>query len=104
MEIKLALVVLRMPLGALMAAAQGPVKRDVIKISADDLELPFIGHGSLMMGFGGKIIHVDSCRRVVDYTKFPKAELIHFIRDHPDHFDQPALEAQEVRLGLVWTV
>lgn len=81
-----------MSLGALTVAAQGTVQADVIKTSADDLELTFLGHGSLMMGFGGRIIHVDPYSRVADYTKLPKADLILLTHDHPDHLDQAALQ------------
>jgi L-ascorbate metabolism protein UlaG (beta-lactamase superfamily) len=93
MKIKLALVIMMMSLGAVTAAAQGIVKKDVIKTSAGDLELTFIGHGSLMMGFGGRIIHVDPYSRVADYTKLPRAALILLTHDHPDHLDKAALQS-----------
>ena len=34
-------------------------EKDVIKTTAGNLEITFIGHGSLMMKFGGEVIHVD---------------------------------------------
>ncbi len=47
---------------ALMAfdtAAQGSFQTDILKTSQGDLEITFIGHGSLMFTFNGKVIHVD---------------------------------------------
>jgi hypothetical protein len=38
-----------------LAVAQGAIEKDVIKTSAGDLEITFIGHGSLMLSFGGKV-------------------------------------------------
>jgi L-ascorbate metabolism protein UlaG (beta-lactamase superfamily) len=94
MKIKSVLVMLLLSLlGALNAAAQETVKKDVIKTSAGDLELAFIGHGSLMMTFGGKVIHIDPYSRMADYTKLPKADLIFLTHDHPDHLDPVALQS-----------
>ncbi len=92
MKIELALVVM-MSFGALSAMAQDTVSKDVIRTSAGDLELTFIGHGSLMMAFGGKIIHVDPYSRVADYTNLPKADLIFLTHDHSDHLDPAALHS-----------
>jgi L-ascorbate metabolism protein UlaG (beta-lactamase superfamily) len=92
MKIALALMVM-MSLGALTATAQEAVKRDVIRTSAGDLELTFIGHGSLMMSFDGKIIHIDPYSQVADYTKLPKADLIFLTHEHSDHLDQAALQS-----------
>ena len=81
-----------MIIGTLTATAQEVVKRDVIKTSAGDLELFFIGHSSLMMTFHGKIIHFDPYGKKADYTKLPKADLIFVTHDHNDHFDLAALQ------------
>ena len=97
MKIKSVLIMVMLSLlGALTVAAQDPVKKDVIKTSAGDLELAFIGHGSLMMTFGGKVIHVDPYSRVADYTKLPKADLIFLTHDHPDHLNQVALQSVRI--------
>jgi L-ascorbate metabolism protein UlaG (beta-lactamase superfamily) len=92
MKIIFALMVM-MTLGVLTATAQEVVKRDVIKTSAGDLELVFIGHSSLMMTFRGKIIHFDPYGKMADYKKLPKADLIFVTHDHNDHFDLAALQA-----------
>jgi len=41
---------------AIPAIAQESFEKDVIKTAAGDLEITFIGHGSLMMKFDKKII------------------------------------------------
>ncbi|MDO9041907.1 MAG: MBL fold metallo-hydrolase [Desulfocapsaceae bacterium] len=94
MKIKSVLIMMLLSLlGTLAVAAQEMVKKDVIRTSAGDLELTFIGHGSLMMTFGGKVIHIDPYSRVADYSKLPKADLIFLTHDHPDHLDQVALQS-----------
>jgi L-ascorbate metabolism protein UlaG (beta-lactamase superfamily) len=73
------------------ASAQESFEKDVIKTSGGDLEITFIGHGSLMLKFGGKIIHVDPFSRLADYTKLPKADMIIMTHEHQDHLDPAAL-------------
>jgi hypothetical protein len=51
---------------------------DTIETSAGSLEITFIGHGTLMFNFGGKVIHIDPWSRLADYSKMPKAD-IYFI-------------------------
>jgi L-ascorbate metabolism protein UlaG (beta-lactamase superfamily) len=92
MKMALAFIGILLSLGSLTANAQEAFMKDVITTSAGDLELTFIGHGSLMMTFGGKVIHIDPYSRVADYTKLPKADLIFLTHDHPDHLDQEALQ------------
>jgi len=65
---------------------------DTIKTSDGDLKMTFIGHGSLMFTFDGKIIHVDPYSNVADYTKFPKADIILLTHEHMDHLDLKALD------------
>ncbi len=72
---------------ATSAWASEGFQKDVIKTSAGDLEITFIGHASLMMGYGGKTIYVDPFGRLADYSKLPKADLILVTHQHGDHFD-----------------
>ena len=77
---------------AFTAAAQEEYERDVIKTSAGNLEITFIGHGTLMFTFGGKVIHVDPWSKMADYTKLPKANIILLTHEHRDHLDKKALD------------
>jgi L-ascorbate metabolism protein UlaG (beta-lactamase superfamily) len=82
---------------AMPAAVQEPPGKDVIKTSAGDLEITFVGHGTLMMSFGGKTIHIDPWSKVGDYAKLPKADLVLITHHHGDHLDPEAL--RQVRTG-----
>jgi L-ascorbate metabolism protein UlaG (beta-lactamase superfamily) len=101
---------------AFNAAAQGAFETDTIKTSAGDLKITFIGHGTLMFTFGGKIVHIDPVSQEADYTKLPKADLVLLTHHHGDHLDVKALEilrtkktvlvmteicAQQVKGGMV---
>jgi L-ascorbate metabolism protein UlaG (beta-lactamase superfamily) len=72
--------------------AQEPFETDVIETSAGDLKITFLGHASLILTFGGKVIHVDPFSQVADYAKLPKADVIFITHDHGDHLDLKALE------------
>ena len=76
---------------AIVASAQEKFETDVIKTSAGDLKITFIGHGTLMFTFGGKVIHVDPYGQMANYAKFPKADIILITHDHSDHFDPQVL-------------
>jgi len=60
---------------------------DIIKTSGGDLKVTFIGHGTLMLEFDGKVIHVDPVAREADYAKLPKAGIVLITHEHGDHFD-----------------
>ncbi|MBI4961907.1 MAG: MBL fold metallo-hydrolase [Desulfomonile tiedjei] len=85
----LAALVLCLPFGVL---AQGSLETDTIKTSQGDLKITFIGHGTLMFGFGGKVIHVDPWGKLADYSKLPKADLILITHEHQDHLDLDAIK------------
>ena len=53
------MIVMLFMVGAGVVNAQAKFDQDVIKTGAGDLTITFIGHGTLMFTFGGKVIHVD---------------------------------------------
>ena len=75
------------------AAAQGSFQTDILKTSQGDLEITFIGHGSLMFTFNGKVIHVDPFSKLAEYSKLPKADMLLITHEHGDHLDLKAVEA-----------
>lgn len=51
-----------------------------------------VGHGSLMLEYAGRIIHVDPYSEAADYAKLPKADHIWITHEHFDHLDRTALD------------
>ncbi len=86
-------VVLAILVCSFSAAAEQEFETDVIETSTGELQITFIGHGTLMFAFGGKIIHIDPYSRLADYSKLPKADLILITHHHGDHLDLKALDS-----------
>ncbi len=51
------------------------------------LKIYFLGHATLMLDYGGTIIHVDPVAAYADYSTMPKADIILVTHQHSDHLD-----------------
>ncbi|MEW5723860.1 MAG: MBL fold metallo-hydrolase [Thermodesulfobacteriota bacterium] len=79
------------PGGIAPASAGRNFKSYIITTSAGDLKITFIGHGTLMFEFGGRVIHVDPWTKQADYDALPQADLILLTHHHQDHLDPAAI-------------
>jgi len=85
-------------------AAQKEFEEDIITTSKGDLKITFIGHGTLMFKFAGKVIHVDPVSSEADYSQLPKADLILVTHEHGDHLDTKAIDIiRQEKTDLVLT-
>lgn len=79
---------------ALLVAAtfqDADFERDTFSTAQGDLVITFVGHGTLMLEWGGKAIHIDPVGNLADYSRLPKADLILVTHEHGDHLDLKAV-------------
>lgn len=74
-----------------VTATTSVFEKDSLPTSEGKLEVTFIGHGTLMLEHGGKVIHVDPVSKYADYTALPKADIIFLTHHHGDHLEAIAL-------------
>jgi len=79
---------------AFLTSAGEGFEMDTLKTSMGELKITFIGHGTLMFEWAGKVVHLDPWAQAaprVDYAKMPKADLILVTHEHFDHLDPDAI-------------
>jgi L-ascorbate metabolism protein UlaG (beta-lactamase superfamily) len=74
------------------AFSQNNPASDKISTSAGDVEMYFIGHGSLMFKLNSFVIHIDPVRSSGNYDNLPQADLILVTHEHYDHLDISLIE------------
>src|SRR5271165_3389242 len=73
--------------GLLVLGAATPNKQtDVLQTSKGPLRITPLYHGSVMLDFDGKVIHIDPWSQA-DYTGIPQADFILITHSHADHMD-----------------
>ncbi|MBN1419562.1 MAG: MBL fold metallo-hydrolase [Planctomycetes bacterium] len=76
---------------AAILSAAGSFEVDTIETAKGDIRITFIRHATLMLEFGGKVVHIDPVGQYADYGALPKADLILITHEHGDHFDAKAI-------------
>ena len=67
-------------------AATPNKQTDVLQTSKGPVRITPLYHGSVMLEFGGKVIHIDPWSQA-DYTGIPEADFILITHSHADHMD-----------------
>jgi L-ascorbate metabolism protein UlaG (beta-lactamase superfamily) len=93
MRLLIAMAGMIIPLLALQGGTMADFTSDRFPTSAGELEITFIGHGTLMAAWNGRIVHIDPVSAEADYGRMPKADLILVTHEHPDHLDPAAIAA-----------
>jgi L-ascorbate metabolism protein UlaG (beta-lactamase superfamily) len=76
----------------LVGMALRKLEEDIFPTPGGELKIFFVGHASLYLTFGGKVVHIDPVEAEGDYARLPKADLILVTHEHYDHLDPEALK------------
>ena len=68
------------------------LEKDTFQTSEGELEITFIGHGTIIFTFQDKVIHLDPWSDLADYNQLPKADIVLITHEHHDHLDLNAIE------------
>jgi L-ascorbate metabolism protein UlaG (beta-lactamase superfamily) len=74
------------------SAAAQQYETDVFEASGGSLKITFLGHGSLVFSFDGKMIYMDPVSQYVDFSQLSKSDLVLMTHEHRDHTDPKAIE------------
>src|ERR1700694_543411 len=80
------LAVSLLTVSVLLHAATSNRQADVVQTSQGELRLTPLYHGSVMLEWGGRVIHVDPWSQG-DYTGIPQADMFVVTHTHRDHLD-----------------
>ena len=89
MKFRLSVALLAIVVAALLRA-QAPLTTSV-PAKGGDIVITALGHGSVQLEQGGKVIIVDPSAMTADLSKAKPADLILVTDIHPDHFDPGAV-------------
>jgi len=64
---------------------------DTLPTAGGNLVVTFVGHGTLMLEHGDRVVHVDPWSKLADYAALPDADLILVTHHHGDHLDPAAI-------------
>jgi len=74
-------------------AQQKKYTEDIFPAQGGDIRITFVGHGTIMITYADKVIHVDPVSMYADYATMPRADLILVTHEHGDHLDSKAIQA-----------
>lgn len=77
--------------------SQPKFETDTLKSPEGTIAISFLGHGSVMFTYKGKVVYADPVGQFADFSHMPKADLIVITHEHSDHLDTAAIA--ECRTG-----